>query len=602
MPVEGQTFANLWTFRGTFVFGAEASLIQGSDGNFYGFTNDGGVHAEGTVFKMTPAGVLTTIYNFGSTSTDGAGPNSLFQGVDGNFYGTTQGNSGAVGTVFQLTPTGTLTTLFAFSLATVDGASPSSLIIGSDGNFYGMTNSAGGNSGGTIFKLTPAGVLTTVYSFTPQQTGAGLVGTLLQGSDGNFYGTSTGGGIANAGFLFKLTPGGVLTILYSFGGIANNPGPPGSLIQGTDGNFYGTTNPGDSISGTVYKITPGGALSTLYDFRAHSTGANPTTLIQAQDGNFYGTTFTGGSDSSGTIFKITPAGTFTTLYNFVYPTDGGEPISLIQGTNGSLYGTTNQGGTYGQGTIFSLTLPAGPQTTTPTITSVATAFSNNSTVAPNTWVVIKGSNLSPVGDTRIWQSSDFAANQMPVALDGVSVSLNGEPAYVYYISPTQLNVLTPSDLASGKLLVTVTNGGTSSASFAAQTQSASLAFFVFNGGPYVVGTHVNGSDLGPTSLFPGVSTPAAPGEVIVLYATGFGNVSMPIVKGSASQGGVLIPLPVIQIGGATAIVQFAGLISPGLYQFNVVVPSTTASGDNPLTAQYDGQTTQTGVLLTVKSQ
>ena len=216
-------------------------------------------------------------------------------------------------------------------------------------------------------------------------------------------------------------------------------------------------------------------------------------------------------------------------------------------------------------------------------------------------MAIKGSELSPIGDSRSWQSSDFVANQMPVSLDGVSVSMNSEPAYVSFISPTQLNVLTPPDLAPGSVQVTVSNNGTTSANFTAQAEADSLAFFVFNGGPYVVGTHANGSDLGPTSLFPGTTTPAEQGEVIVVYGSGFGNVSMPIVKGSIMQSGTLSPEPAIQIGGMPAAVQFAGLISPGLYQFNVMVPLSAANGDNLLTAQYNGLTTQSGVLLTIQS-
>ena len=331
-------------------------------------------------------------------------------------------------------------------------------------------------------------------------------------------------------------------------------------------------------------------------------GANPTALVQGPDGTLYGATFTGGSDVSGTIFQISPAGKLTTLYNFIYLTDGADPISLVLATNGSLYGATNQGGAKGQGTIFSLTLPASSQTSTPVITSVVTAFSNGAAIAPNTWVVIKGSNLAPPNDSRIWQTKDFTGSQMPTGLDGVSVSMNGEAAYVYYISPTQLNVLTPPDLASGPVLVSVTNNGSTGAAFASTVQPESVAFFVFNGGPYVVGTHLSGIDLGPTSLFPGTSTPAAQGEVIVLYGNGFGNVSGTIVKGSASQSGTLFPMPVIQIGGVTATVQYAGLISPGLYQFNVVVPLTVSNGDNPIVAQYAGQTSQSGVLLTIQSQ
>jgi uncharacterized protein (TIGR03437 family) len=242
---------------------------------------------------------------------------------------------------------------------------------------------------------------------------------------------------------------------------------------------------------------------------------------------------------------------------------------------------------------------AAPASSTPAITLVQNAEGGAAAIAPNTWVTLKGSNLAPAGDSRIWQASDFVNNQLPTQLDGVSVTLNNEKAFVYYISPTQINILTPPDLATGTVQVqAVTNAGTS-ASFTAQAQAESPSFFIFGGGPYVAATHGNGSLLGPTSLYPGQSTPANPGETIVLYANGFGPTQTPVVSGSETQSGSLNPLPVITIGKNPATVQFAGLISPGLYQFNVVVPASTPAGDNALTATYAGLTTQSGVLVTV---
>ncbi len=237
----------------------------------------------------------------------------------------------------------------------------------------------------------------------------------------------------------------------------------------------------------------------------------------------------------------------------------------------------------------------------PVISAVLNAEGGSATIAPNTWVSIYGSALAAVGDSRPWQGSDFVNNRMPAQLDGVSVTMNGENAFMYYISPNQVNVLTPPDLAPGTVEVTVTAGGMPSAAFAAQAQQCSPSFFIFGAGPYVVGEHGGGSLLGPASLYPGMSTPAAPGEEVVLYANGFGPVSPPVAAGSEVQSGSLPVLPAIQIGGIAASVEFAGLISPGLYQFNVVVPPTATSGDNTLTAQYNGFTTQTGVLLTVRS-
>jgi uncharacterized protein (TIGR03437 family) len=233
------------------------------------------------------------------------------------------------------------------------------------------------------------------------------------------------------------------------------------------------------------------------------------------------------------------------------------------------------------------------------ISLVANAEGESLTIAPNTWVEIKGSNLAPPEDSRIWQTSDFVNNRMPSQLDGVSVTVNGKNAYIYYISPTQVNILTPPDAMLGPVNVALTNGALST-TFTAQAQALSPSFFVFNGGPYVAATHANGALLGPASLYPGSTTPAKPNETMVLYANGFGPTSTPVVSGSILQSGALSPLPVVKIGGMSAIVQFAGLVAPGEFQFNVVVPGSLADGDQPITASYSGSTTQTGVLITIQ--
>jgi uncharacterized protein (TIGR03437 family) len=236
---------------------------------------------------------------------------------------------------------------------------------------------------------------------------------------------------------------------------------------------------------------------------------------------------------------------------------------------------------------------------TSSISLVANAEGESLTIAPNTWVEIKGSNLAPAGDSRIWKASDFVNNQMPKQLDGVSVTVNGKSGYVYYISPTQVNILTPPDAMQGPVNIVLT-GGATTANFTAQAQALSPSFFVFNGGPYVAATHANGSLLGPVSLYPGSTTPAKPNEIIVVYANGFGQTSTSVVSGSILQSGSLSPQPVIKIGGITATVQFAGLVSPGEFQFNVVVPGNTPNGDQPITATYNGSTTQGGTLIAIQ--
>jgi uncharacterized protein (TIGR03437 family) len=253
----------------------------------------------------------------------------------------------------------------------------------------------------------------------------------------------------------------------------------------------------------------------------------------------------------------------------------------------------------------------------PGISLVANAEGEAPTIAPNTWVEIKGSNLAPVGYSSpacapgyCWQGSDFVNNQMPKQLDNVSATVNGKSAYVYYISPTQINVLTPPDAMSGAVQVVVTNKGALSGSYSAQAQSLSPSFFVFNGGPYVAATHLNGSLctapvsgaclVGPKTLYPSSSAPAQPNEIIVLYANGFGTTNAPVQSGSVTQSGTLSPLPLIKIGGIPATVQFAGLSAVGEFQFNVVVPASTPNGDQSITATYGGLTTQAGTLITIQ--
>ncbi|MFY9978508.1 MAG: choice-of-anchor tandem repeat GloVer-containing protein, partial [Candidatus Sulfotelmatobacter sp.] len=380
------TFATLADFDSTNGANPEfpMSLVQGTDGNFYGTTELGGaIGSYGTVFKLSPS--LTTLYSFCAQTdcTDGDYPlGGLVQGTDGNFYGTTQqgGANGAYGTVFQITTGGTLTTLYSFCAQTdcTDGSYPmAGLVQGTDGNFYGTTQQGGANDAGTVFKVTSTGALTTIYSFCAQTDctdGDAPYAGLVQGGDGNFYGTTQGGGANDSGTVFKITSTGALTTLYSFCAQAlcsDGSSPLAGLAQGANGDFYGTTQGGGANGsyGTVFQITKAGALTTLYSFCAQSgctDGESPlATLTQATDGNFYGTTSEGGGSKAcingcGTLFKITATGQLTTLHSFAV-TDGSDPSGgLMQATNGLLYGTTYGGGTDPlYGTVFSLSAGLG---------------------------------------------------------------------------------------------------------------------------------------------------------------------------------------------------------------------------------------------------
>jgi uncharacterized protein (TIGR03437 family) len=237
---------------------------------------------------------------------------------------------------------------------------------------------------------------------------------------------------------------------------------------------------------------------------------------------------------------------------------------------------------------------------TPIITGVVNAAGGNAVIAPNTYVTITGTDLAPANDSRIWQGSDFANNQLPNQLDGTSVTVNGVPAYVYFISAKQINILTPPNAISQTVPVQVTVNGVASNTIRVAAQASAPAFFQFGSGPYVAATHANGNLLGPASLYPGATTPAKPGEQVILYGNGFGSTTPEVVGGSVMQSGTLAPLPVFQIGGITATVQFAGLISPGLFQFNVVIPTNAANGDLAIRATYNGASTQTGASIAVQ--
>jgi uncharacterized repeat protein (TIGR03803 family) len=380
-----QTETNLYSFGshpndGGFPY---AGLVQGSDGNFYGTTDIGGTNNDGTVFRISPSGTYTNLYSFVGPPSDGYQPTAgLVQGSDGNFYGTTyEGGTSTncdgvgCGTFFRISLSGSETNLHSFDGSPTDGFGPTvGLVQGSDGNFYGTTYEGGSGSCtigcGTVFRISPSGTETTLHSFASSPTDGELpTAGLVQGSDGNFYGTTEAGGTNNYGTVFRISSSGSYTTLYSFVGYPNDGVAPRGLVQGSDGNFYGTTDAGGTNDdGTVFRISPSGTETNLHSFvGSPADGANPyAALVQGSDGNFYDTTYNGGTYSVGTVFRISPSGSYTSLYSFgSYPGDGGDPAGLVQGSDGNLYGTTEHGGTStncyeGCGTVFKLTVPLNP--------------------------------------------------------------------------------------------------------------------------------------------------------------------------------------------------------------------------------------------------
>jgi uncharacterized protein (TIGR03437 family) len=308
----------------------------------------------------------------------------------------------------------------------------------------------------------------------------------------------------------------------------------------------------------------------------------------------------------------------TTVHSFCSPSDCSDGVSpyagLVQGSDGNLYGTTFSGGAYGAGTVFRLQLSASaPYTCTntvaPTITSVdsASAYGGYSYFASGSWLEIKGTNLADPNDPRLsaanpgqWTSADFNGSNAPTSLDGISVSINGKPAYVWYLSPTQLNVQAPEDSATGNVAITVTNCHATSSQFdfSRRTLAPGLLApptYSSGGKQYLVATFASdGAYVLSTSLgasFGLNSRPAKPGDVIVAYGIGFGDVTPSILPGViAGQSDALTNPVVFSFGSTSASLEYSGLAGGfvGLYEFYITVPSGLASGDYEISVTQDG--------------
>jgi uncharacterized repeat protein (TIGR03803 family) len=447
-----QTFTKLVSFNnadGNYPFGA---VIQGRNGSFYGTTSGGGANGDdGTIYRITSTGRLTTLYSFCSqpNCTDGQGPVGLVLGGDGSLYGTTAGGGDiscrppfGCGTVFRFDSHGVLTVLHTFE--DNDGASPfAGLVQGRDGSFYGTTELGGdltcmpANGCGTIFKITSSGSLTTLHIF--EQTDGNVPAiALVQGTDGHFYGATNYGGnpqcsYGGCGTLFRITSAGAFTTLYKFNGGQAGSGP-NSLIQASDENFYGTT-----FNGDIFELTAGGSESTLYEFTGGGQfGVIPSGLSQGTDGNFYGATFYGGDsscnppDGCGTLFKFTLNGILTNLHNFEFRHGAGPYYGILQSTSGSFYGVTNYGGrnaspcpSNGCGTVYNLDMGFGPFVS----------------------LVESSGRVGQIGGIL---GQGFTGT--------TSVTLNGTPASFTVVSDTFIHATVPSGATSGFVTVATPTG------------------------------------------------------------------------------------------------------------------------------------------------
>ncbi len=433
-----QTFTSLFSFDGSNgSYPYTGSLVQGIDGQLYGMTNQGDPDGCGTAFKITPAGSLTTLFNF-STGSNGCNPlGGLMLASGGNIYGSTfYSGDGGGGTLWTINPAGTLSTLYAFNYFDdyIDGASTfSALAEAPNGIFYGTAVDGGHPiseerlGGGVIFEMTPSGAYSVIHFFDFTDGWFPQDATLIRGTDGSLYGEMSGGGTGSCtngcGVLYKIEPLGGFTVLHDFNG-PDGEAPLGGLIQASDQNFYGITYFGGAHGyGTVFKLTPKGTLTTLYNFPG--TAQPRGKLMQATDGNLYGTTFDGARYGYGSVFRITTAGKLTTVHNFD-GTDGNYSRSgLVQDTNGILYGETLAGGASGKGNIYSLSMGLGP-------------------------FVSFILNAAEVGQTAEILGQGFTGT--------TAVSFNGIPAAFTVQSDTYLTATVPAGATTGFVTVTEPSG------------------------------------------------------------------------------------------------------------------------------------------------
>jgi uncharacterized repeat protein (TIGR03803 family) len=324
----------------------DSAPVLDSAGNLYGTTELGGLANNGVVYEIDNSGHQTVLYSFPGDS-GGADPTSgVIRDSAGNLYGTAgSGGPANAGVVYKLDSKGHQTVLHAFT-GGVDGLEPyAGVILDSAGNLHGTTVYGGPANAGVVYKVDSTGQETLLYSFTGGADGANPYAGVIRDSAGNLYGTTYGGGVSNAGVVFKVDPTGRQTVLYSFAGGTDGAHPEAGLIQDAAGNFYGTTAQGGEAGlGVVYKLDPAGNETVLHSF-ATADGAFPSSaVIRDSAGNLYGTAAGGGASGIGVIYMLTPSGQLTVLYSFGGGLDGDNPSSgVIRDSAGNLYGTTARG-------------------------------------------------------------------------------------------------------------------------------------------------------------------------------------------------------------------------------------------------------------------
>ncbi len=588
------------------------SLAADADGNLFIADEE-----NYRVRKVSSSGTINTVAGNGSYNYQGDGvaaataPISSTLGVavdaSGSLYIADAGNN----RVRKVLADGTIVTVAGNGVAGYAGdggaataaelSFPSGLAFDRAGNLY-----IADQSNSCVRKVTPGGVISTLAT----SSSIGGPEAIATDASGNVYVSSDLGR-----FVRRIAPDGTVTQLLD-GGPSMSGGPNFQLpsqylgiVADASGNLFAA----DANYSRIIRVAPGGTVTTVAGAASGYSGdggpataaalARPLGLGLDPAGNLFI------ADSANNRIREISGGNIDTVAGSGaagYSGDGAlataaqlrAPAAVAADANGRIYVADT-------GNLAIRLLQPQYEVGPVTIQSV-NVLSGGTDIAQNTWIEIHGAGLAPanVGTNGMrWDAApEFASGRMPTGLDGVSATVDGKPAYIFWISPAQVNVLTPLDAAAGPAPVVLTFGGNASAPFIVNLKPLAPVFLVHGAGPYIAALHGNATLVGPASLStPGIPvTPAKPGEIVALYGTGFGLPTTPLAAGSAVQFAPLSSLPAISIGGLAATVQYAGVISPGLYQFNVVVPATAADGDNPVTAAYDSAGAFGGAILAVQ--
>jgi uncharacterized repeat protein (TIGR03803 family) len=453
---QAQTVTNLANFDGSNGHDPQGGVIQATDGNFYGVTFTGGTKDSGSMFQLSPGGQLRSIYSFCSQPKCADGLYSTATpvlGSDGSLYGVVgEGGSNAgyeqgSGIFYKMTLRGQITILYTFCTIApcTDGQFPVGITQGYDGNFYGTTYGGGAFNSGTIFQITPTGKLKVLYSFCSLMNCAdGWQPEFppIQGIDGNYYGVTLGGGALGAGALYELTPSGTYSVLHSFCyGDGCNGTQPNQIVQDAHGNLFGTTVWGGSSAtggkvgfGTVYEFTSTHQYIVLDNFD-YVRGTPGSGIALANDGNLY-TTSAGSydtGDSGGTIFKVTPTGNYTELYTFgVCSTLGYLPATALIQATDGLIYGSTIYGGKGEGTSCA---------------DNGTIYTLSTGLSPMVQVVPPGG--------KIGKHVIILGNGLTGA---TSVTFNGVPAVFTVEKDTAISVTVPTGATTGTVSVVTPSG------------------------------------------------------------------------------------------------------------------------------------------------